>query len=364
MSASGTPAEDSGEGRIARSWRLSKLAWGIVRSDPAILVLAAVSTAMAAAALALVYDLTGIFSGHQHRGGAHLALVTLILAFPLTFISVFFNTAIAAAVAGVLEGRRMSLRAALAVPLRRLGQVLAWSLLATAVGVVLEQIARRLPLVGSLAVRLLGLSWSLASLFAIPILATEGCSAPDCLRRSAQLVKKRWGEGISGNVIVTAWTALAIVPIAMLLGAGLAGSRGDPGLRVAFVAITVIAFAVVMAASGVLREAFNVVLYRYAVSGNAAGGFSASDLESPFARMGSAGAGARARRPLGGWRTVWPWLVSAAIAVTLATLVEVNKRHYAAHRLSGRVGAAVVFALALALVIRGAIWLASRAARN
>jgi hypothetical protein len=31
---------------------------------------------------------------------------------------------------------------------------------------------------------------------------------PQCLRRSAHLVKERWGEGISGNVIVTAWMIL------------------------------------------------------------------------------------------------------------------------------------------------------------
>lgn len=85
-----------------------------------------------------------------------------------------------------------------------------WSLLVSVVGVLINQIASRLPLLGSIGARLFGIGFSLASMFAVPILATEGCSAPACLRRSASLVKKRWGEGIGGNVIITAWLGVAV----------------------------------------------------------------------------------------------------------------------------------------------------------
>jgi Family of unknown function (DUF6159) len=353
MSAPASGGDAPTEGRIARSWRLSRIAWDLVRSDRAILTLALLSTLITAAAMAVIYDLTGVFSGHRHASGGRFALVTLVLAFPLTFIAVYFNTAIAAAAAAVLDGRRLTLRQALAVPSRRLGQVALWSLLASGVGVILEQIASRLPLIGSIAVRLFGLTWSLASMFAVPILAVEGCAATTCLKRSAQLVKKRWGEGISGNVTITAWTVLAILPVTFILGVGIAATRNSATARVTLIAIAALAAVVVAAAGGIVRQTFAVVLYRYATTGHPAGGFSAGDLQAPFTKGG-----------LKPWRdsatprrqvdrtSVLLWLVSAALGAALAVLFELGKRHYAAHHLSGRIFAAVIFAAFFMLVIR------------
>ncbi len=106
-----------------------------------------------------------------------------------------------------------------------------WALLATIFGVVLEQLARRLLLAGAILARVVGLAWSLASLFAIPVLAIEGGSGPHALKRSTQLVKQRWGEGISGNVV---------------------------------------------------RQIFAVALYRYAADNDTSGPFTEDDLRSPF----------------------------------------------------------------------------------
>ncbi len=348
------------EGRIARSWRLSKIALGIIRSDPAMMGLAAISVLFAAAALAVVYDATGVFSLHRHRDAGQLALISAALAFPLTFVSVFFNTAIAAAAAGVLEGRRPTLREALAVPASRLGEVALWSLLSSLVGVLIEQIASRLPLLGSIAVRLFGLSWSLASMFAVPILATEGCSAPSCLKRSASLVKKRWGEGIAGNVIITAWTVLAMLPLGIVFGVGLAATRHSSA-RVAVIAIWVVALVLITALAGVIRQTFAVVLYRYAVTGHAAGGFAESDLQAPFGRAGGLlGARAGGKEQPRARRAWWPWLLSALAGCVAVLVWELTKRHYSAHHLSGRILSAVMFAVLLAALVRAVIRLAAR----
>jgi hypothetical protein len=347
--------DDRQEGRIARSWRLSRVAWTVVRSDRAILILAIMSTVVGAAGLAVIYDLSGAFSGHRHTASGRLALASLILAYPLTFMSVFFNTAIAAAASAVLQGGRLSLREALAVPVRRIGQVAVWSFLVSVVGVLIEQIASRLPFIGSLAVRLAGLSWSLASMFAIPILATEGCSAPACLSRSAALVKKRWGEGISGNVIITAWTVVVILPVAFLFGIGFAASRGQAGTRVGLLAAFVIIVVAIGAAGAVIRQTFGVVLYRYAVSGAAAGGFDTSDLEAPFSSGGPLSPRSKAMQPM------WPssgisrrlWLVSALLGAAVTLAVELSRHHFAARHLTGRVMAGVTLWVAFTLIARG-----------
>jgi hypothetical protein len=271
------------EGRLARSWRLTRAAWEVVRGDRSLLALAAVSVLAGGIGLALVFVLAGSFA-HERIDGGKLALFALIFAYPLTFVSVFLNTAIAAAAAAALEGRHLSLGEALAVPLRKIGQVALWSLIAAVVGAVLEQLASRLPLGGSIAARLVGVGWSLASLFAVPIIALEDCSAPEALRRSAHTVKQRWGETIGGSLIIGAWAGLAALGVIVVFAVAIAATSHTVAVRDALIVLGVLALVAIVALQVVVRQTFSVALYRYATNGAVTGPFSEHDLQSPFGR--------------------------------------------------------------------------------
>jgi hypothetical protein len=271
------------EGRIARSWRLTRAAWSVVRSDRSLLLLAMVAGVTGAAGVAVIFVFGGSF-GNGRFSEERTLIVALIAAYPLMFISVFFNTAIAAAAAAALDGKHLSLGEALAVPMRRIGVVAVWSLIAAVVGVVLEQLASRLPLGGSIAARLVGVAWSLASLFAIPIIALEDCSAPEALKRSAHVIKKQWGEGIGGNVIIGAWTILVMLPVIVVLVFVLAATGGDPAVRDAVIVVGILTIVGIAALQLVVRQTFAVALYRYATSSTTQGPFTEHDLQSPFSR--------------------------------------------------------------------------------
>jgi Family of unknown function (DUF6159) len=271
------------EGRIARSWRLTRAAWDVVRGDRSLLALAAISAITGGIGLALIFILGGSFQNGRLQGD-ELALFALIFAYPLTFISVFFNTAIAAAASAALEGRHLSVGEALAVPMRKLPTVALWSLIAAVVGFLLEQAASRLPLGGSIAARLVGLGWALASLFAIPIIALEDCSAPEALKRSSHVVKKRWGEGIGGSLIIGAWTAIAVLATIIVFVVAAVATNDVPAVRDAVIVLGVLVLAAIVAVQLVVRQTFAVALYRYATDGTAQGPFSEYDLQAPFAR--------------------------------------------------------------------------------
>jgi hypothetical protein len=265
------------EGKIARSWRLTRSAWRVVRSDRALLTLAALSGALGVGGVAVIFGLGGVFgAGGFSRG--HVVVAALIVAYPLMFVSVFLNTAIAAAAAIALDGRRLSIGEALAVPARRVGTVALWALIAAGVGMLLKQIASRLPLGGSIIVRLVGVGWSLASLFAIP----EECSAPQCLKRSAHVVKERWGEGISGNVMISAWTILVTIPLVVMCAVALGASNRVPAARDAVIFAGVLVLVAVIAITALVRQTFAVALYRYATTDSAEGPFEQHDLQAPF----------------------------------------------------------------------------------
>jgi Family of unknown function (DUF6159) len=267
----------AGEGRITRSWRLTRTAWALARRDRTMLVLATASLLLTGAVVAFVFSATGFWHGSGHP--VRLAWAPVAAAWPLTFIATFFNVALAAAAAAALEGRRMPLREALGVSVGRLGQIAAWSLLAAGVGVLLQQVAERVPLAGRVATWVAGGAWALVTFFAIPILALEGCAARACVTRSARLIKGRWGEGITGTVVIGAWFVVVALPACAVIGIGV----GYTGVaRVVLIGIGAIALEAAAAVVGAAREVFAVALYRYATAGHVQGGFREPDLARPF----------------------------------------------------------------------------------
>jgi hypothetical protein len=79
------------EGRIARSWRLTKASWQVVRGDRVILALALLSTLLGAIGVAAIFGLAGVGSsagahGQRHLVDGRVVIVALILAYPLMFM--------------------------------------------------------------------------------------------------------------------------------------------------------------------------------------------------------------------------------------------------------------------------------------
>ncbi|MGH2879056.1 MAG: DUF6159 family protein [Solirubrobacteraceae bacterium] len=273
----------SKEGRIARSWRLTKAAWVVVRADRSLRILALAAALVGVLGVVAIFAIGGI-SSQRRASGEHFVVVALVFVYPLTFLGAFVNTAIAAAAAAALDGRHLSVGEALAVPWRRIGQIAVWALIAAIVGYVLEQLTSRLPFGGSIAARLVGLIWSLASFFVIPVLALEDRSATDSLRRSAHVIKERWGEGVSGSIMISAWTVLVTISLLIVFAVCLAVTFETPVARDLVIVLGALALLSIVAIQLVVRQTFAVALYRYATTGEAPGPFEEDDLRSPFSR--------------------------------------------------------------------------------
>jgi hypothetical protein len=289
---------NSGEGRLGRSWRLTKTAFALIEEDSALQWLAAASALTTIAAMVAIFDLGGYFTNPLHSQG-HLALIVLIAYWPLTFVATFFSVAVAAAAAARLEGGHLTLRQALAAASGRLRDILLWSLLATGVGILLREIAERIPGGGRVAAWLLGIAWGLTTTFVVPVIALEGCSAPRCAKRSATLIKETWGESVGGNVAVTAIFTVVTIPAAMLLGFGAAELTTNRTAGLVLLSIGLVLLMLVSSIAGTVRQVFATALYRYAVAPEASGWFAEDDLRHPFTKGGAPGA-----TPSG--RSSWP----------------------------------------------------------
>ncbi|HEY8810829.1 MAG TPA: DUF6159 family protein [Solirubrobacterales bacterium] len=278
----GTPTE----GKMERGWRLTKAAWALIRRDPTMVAIALMGAGCGLAGAAALLYFSGYFSSPTHSRG-DLALAAIIGIYPMTFLSVFFNVALAGAASASFDGQPIGVREALGISWKRLGRIAQWSLLAAGVGLVLEQIASRIPGAGRLASWLLGAAWSLATIFAVPLLALDGAGPLETAKESVHLIKSKWGEGVTGLVGIGAWTVFAMIPVGIVFGIGLSVRSRHATEGAALIAVAVGAVLLVSALSLATRQVFSVALYRYASRVPETEGFAAADLEEPFRQRGN-----------------------------------------------------------------------------
>jgi hypothetical protein len=268
------------EGKISRGWRLTQVAWKLIRTDRTMLALAFAGIASASVFVFLIFLFGGFFSASHHSSG-HLSLIVLIALYPSTLASAFFNVALAGAASATFDGDHLSTGEAIRMAWGKRKRIALWALISALVGTLIAEIANRLPGGAKLVAWFAGAAWGLATIFVIPILAMEGVGAVNALKRSSSLVKRRWGEGISGRISIGAWAIVATIPLAVVLGIGAGLLRRHPEAGVALIGLSLIGLVAVGAAVAATQQVFAVALYRYAIDAPI-GGFAPSDLEYPF----------------------------------------------------------------------------------
>lgn len=262
-------------GRIRRGWELTKTSWGVLRSDRslgAFPVLGGLTALLLGAAFGIPSWL--LFDDDLTAAGVVLAALGI---YAVTFAAVFFNVALAAAAAQVLDGHDATVASGTAVARRRLGAIAGWAAMVASVNVVVRGLQERAGPLGDLLLGGIAVAWSLVTFLAIPVLALEGTGPIETLKRSAQIFRQRWGEQVTGQFAIGAAMALiTLVPAAVLvaIGAAISGTAAL-AITVAIAAVIVIVGAIVSTA---LSQIFAVALYRYAVGQGATGRFTEEEL--------------------------------------------------------------------------------------
>ena len=149
---------------------------------------------------------------------AYLALLYFVSLFFATFFNVAFYNEILAA----LSGQTVSIGRGLKFACTRWKAVLMWTLFAGLVGLIIKTIEQRLELVGRIIARFLGLAWSIAAVFVIPIIVREeeSTNPVNTLRKSAGILKNTWGEALIGYVGLSFANMLVMITsLVLLIGA-------------------------------------------------------------------------------------------------------------------------------------------------
>ena len=206
------------------------------------------------------------------RGFSSLvSLYLLAIYFASMVLATFFNVAFYGEIIAALNGRGVSLRRGLGLAWRRMPSILAWSLLAGVVGWIIRTIEERLPIIGRIFTGLLGLAWSIAAVFAIPVIIQEqGMRNPlRILRQSASTLKRTWGEGLIGYLGLSAGSAVifgcSLIPL--LVAGAIALALHSIWMMVVAGAIWVVSLLFLAYVSNVAGHVYRCALYVYAAEG-------------------------------------------------------------------------------------------------
>ena len=199
------------------------------------------------------------------------SLALLVIYFVSMFLATFFNVAFHSEIIEALNGKGVSFRRGFSTARSRLPSILAWSLLAGLVGWLIRTIEQRLPFAARIVTGLIGMAWSVASVFAIPVIIQEQPmrNPLKILQQSALTLKRTWGEGLIGYLGFTAGSV--VVFMCSLLPLLLAGVIALLTRSVWFMVIAGVVWVigVLLAAyvSSVASHVYRCALYIYAAEG-------------------------------------------------------------------------------------------------
>jgi hypothetical protein len=263
--------------RIRRGWALTKKSWGVLREHRELVrfPLYGAAATIVCAAIVVGPGLYLIDDGKVWFGGP-LAVIGFYL---LALIGFYFSVGLAAAADMIFHGREATVADGLAVARSRFSQIAGWAAISTIVGLILSALENQ-GMVGQIVSRLLAVGWSLITFLAAPVIALEGTGPIETLKRSASLFKSRWGQQVTGNIAIGGAVFLfGILPSILLIVAGVLIWASASFAGALLVVVGVIGFAISALVSSALSGIFGVALYRYALDGEAVGGFTAEEME-------------------------------------------------------------------------------------
>jgi hypothetical protein len=157
----------------------------------------------------------------------------------------------------------------------RLPAILGYAVIAATVGMILRMLQERAGFIGRWIVGLLGVAWTVATFLTVPVLVSQNVGPIDAVKRSAELLKRTWGENLAGNIGMglVFGILIAIVAfggIALVIAAASADAKV---LGFAIMALAVVGVALLALVQTALQGIYAAALYRYATTGDASGGF-------------------------------------------------------------------------------------------
>ena len=254
---------------FGRTWNITKICWQILQKDRELIlfpIFSGVALAILAVLVLGVGGATGAIGRLQDAQAASAGLaggdlgLLFIAYFALSFIVIYFNTALVGAAMIRIRGGDPTVRDGLAIANGRLPQILGWSLISGTVGLLLRVLREQAGdnMFGQIIISMVGGVWAYLTFFVVPTIVVEGVGPVQAIKRSGSLLKRTWGEQVVSSFGFGLLFVAAVV-VGVLPALVIAQISPAAGLVVGVITVGVAA-AVVSSLEGIFKAA----LYEYA----------------------------------------------------------------------------------------------------
>lgn len=275
--------------RLASSWALMKQSFRVLQADKELMIfplLAAIASILVAITFFVPMALLGQFDQITNEEGISVvnAIAFFIFYVISYFVTIFSNSALVGAALIRLNGGDPTVRDGLRIATSHLSQIFGYAIIAATVGMILRAISERTGVIGDIVVGLVGMAWSLATFMVVPVLVTENVGPIDAIKRSGSLLRRTWGEQITGNFSLGAIFGILFVVLAVISFAlfGVVASIGNSVLTISFVAIVAFVFIALALLNTTLSGIYAAAIYQYTTTGETGDFFDANIVRNSF----------------------------------------------------------------------------------
>jgi hypothetical protein len=274
--------------KIGNSWKLIKASAAVLRADKELIVfpiVSAIGVLLVTATFALPMILTQFFDALLRGRGQILGFVVGFLFYVVQYtVIIFANSALIGAAMIRLRGGDPTVGDGVRIARKHIGAILGYALVSATVGMILRWLSERGKTAGRIVSSIAGLAWNLATYLAVPVLVVEGVGPLEAIKRSANLLKRTWGEQIVGNFsiglvfgLLAVFMALLGIPVFILVI-----STHSVLLIALTILLFVLAFVFMALVSSTLNGIYVAAVYRYAAEGEASSFFNREMVQEAF----------------------------------------------------------------------------------
>lgn len=278
---------------FSRSWDLTKTSFGVIRQDKELLLYPLIGLILSIVfLLALLYPT--ILVEIQQDGSLEWDFMEMAVAFVtylgLAFIGTFSNMCVVYTAKKRFEGGDATFGESISYTMKRLHLVLAWATVSATVGIIfraLDNLAERAGGIGEIVLSivrgLLGMVWSVVTLFVVPAMVYKGLTPIPAIKDSVRVLKETWGETLIRSFGFGIAQFLFFLLGGLVFGGLFATVGIMSGTMMMVVTITGICYFVGVVFVFLLAETiYNTALYHYASSGQVAPGYTQETLSGAF----------------------------------------------------------------------------------
>jgi hypothetical protein len=276
---------------FSSGWQLVKASWAILRADKELIwfpIIAGVVMIIVSIVMlipSILFTLTLSATGADEGTFNVVGVIGLFIYYLVSYtISIYFNVGLVGAAMIRLDGGDPTVKDGFRIANERIGTIIGYAAISATIGVILR-IVRERGIIGEIVSSFMSLAWNVATFLAVPILVAKNISPWGAVQESISLLKRTWGEQISGNFSmggIFGIVYLLVIVVCLVLGGIFAFMADSFAMAVVMGIIMVVAIVLLSIMQGALNGIFQAALYRYAETGTAPDDFDISLIQGAF----------------------------------------------------------------------------------